>query len=58
MTEQMDIAQDGDIEFRVSEGGFGERLRFMQGTIDFVAASWWRRTLIKLISGGRIEFFK
>ncbi len=25
--------------------------------VEFVAKSWWRRTLIKLISGGGIEFF-
>ncbi len=25
--------------------------------VEFVARSWWRRTLIKFISGGRIEFF-
>ncbi len=26
--------------------------------IEFVANSWWRRTLIKFISGGRIEFHR
>ncbi len=27
----------------------------MTEALEFLAGSWWRRTLIKLISGGRLE---
>lgn len=30
--------------------------RSMQDAIDFVAASWWRRTLTRWVSGGRVRF--
>ncbi len=28
----------------------------MQEAIDFVAMSWWRRTLIRWVSGGKVRF--
>jgi hypothetical protein len=28
----------------------------MQEAIDFVARSWWRRTVIRWVSGGRVRF--
>lgn len=30
----------------------------MQKAINFVAASWWRRWIIRLASGGRVQFVK
>jgi hypothetical protein len=31
-------------------------LRRMQDAIDFVAASWWRRWIIRLVSNGKVRF--
>ena len=54
------IIMDGDsdtlVQFQPSSAEM--RLPTSYGeAIEFVARSWWRRTLIKFISGGRIEFF-
>lgn len=57
--ETIHIDDDGNTRVKFTDCTFGAELRLPSDyykAIEFLAHSWWRRTLIKLISGGRIEF--
>lgn len=43
-------------DYLVGPDGLEADFRAMQGAIDFVAKSWWRRWGIRIVSGGRVRF--
>ena len=51
----MDDDSDTLVQFQRSSAELHLLTDYMEA-IEFVARSWWRRTLIKFITGGRIEF--
>ncbi len=59
MTETQAADAGSGTRFEIADLSDGSELRLPERyweAIEFLAHSWWRRTLIKLISGGRIEF--
>lgn len=54
MAEKLGAAQ----HIPCASGALAEDILAMQEVIDFVASSWWRRWIIRLVSGGKVRFQK
>lgn len=60
MDDSIHMPHDEAMAFRITTGSFSDTYMKLFGemeeAIEFIAHSWWRRTLINLISAGRIVF--